>query len=72
MLAPAGLMSAFIYNTPTIGMLAPQVAAWARRGDRPPSWYLLPLNFVVLLGGAGHRCRDDDERCRVGAARRPG
>ncbi len=50
-LVPAGVMSAFVYNTPTVGMLAPQVAAWAKRGSRPASWYLLPLNFVVLLGG---------------------
>jgi di/tricarboxylate transporter len=50
-LVPAGLLSSVVYNTPTVGMLAPQVAAWARRGKRPPSWYLLPLNYAVLLGG---------------------
>lgn len=50
-LVPSSVMSAFIYNTPTIGLLAPQVAAWAKRAGRPPSWYLLPLNHVVLLGG---------------------
>ena len=50
-LVPASALSSVVYNTPTIGLLAPQVAAWAKRGNRPPSWYLLPLNFAVLLGG---------------------
>lgn len=50
-LVPASLMSSVTYNTPTVGLLAPQVAAWAKRAGRPASWYLLPMNFAVLLGG---------------------
>lgn len=50
-LIPAATLSAFIYNTPTTGMLAPQVSDWARRSKRSPSWYLIPLNFAILLGG---------------------
>jgi len=51
MLWPSTLASAFVYNTPIIGMVAPQVAAWSRRTRRSPSWYLMALNAAVLLGG---------------------
>lgn len=51
LLGPAGLLSTVVYNTPTVGLLAPQAASWARRSRRSPSWYLLPLNYVVLLFG---------------------
>ncbi|MCA1721725.1 MAG: SLC13 family permease [Actinobacteria bacterium] len=51
LLLPAGLLSALVYNTPLISLLAPQVTSWARRSRRPPSWYLLGLNAAVLLGG---------------------
>ena len=50
-LAPSALASTLVYNTPMIGMVAPQVAAWARRSHRSPSWYLMALNAAVLLGG---------------------
>ena len=50
-LVPASAMSSVVYNTPTVGLLAPQVAAWAKRAVRPASWYLLPLNHAVLLAG---------------------
>jgi di/tricarboxylate transporter len=51
-LAPSAIASTLIYNTPLIGMVAPQVSAWARRTRRSPSWYLMALNAAVLLGGA--------------------
>lgn len=51
LLAPASIASAFVYNTPLISMFAPRVSAWAQRSGRPASWYLLPLNNAVLLGG---------------------
>ncbi len=51
LLTPAGFTSAFIYNTPLVGMLAPQVSTWARRSRRSASWYLMALNYAVLLGG---------------------
>jgi di/tricarboxylate transporter len=50
-LSPSALASTLIYNTPLIGMVAPQVSAWARRSRRSPSWYLMTLNAAVLLGG---------------------
>lgn len=51
LLLPSSLLSTVLYNTPTIGLLAPQVTAWARRSRRAPSWYLLALNNAVLLAG---------------------
>ncbi len=51
LLWPSALASAFVYNTPMIAMIAPQVAAWSRRTRRSPSWYLMALNAAVLLGG---------------------
>jgi di/tricarboxylate transporter len=48
---PASGMSLFVYNTPTVALLAPQTAAWARRSGRSASWYLLALNYAVLLAG---------------------
>jgi di/tricarboxylate transporter len=50
-LGPSALLSTVVYNTPVVSLLAPQVMAWAKRVNRPPSWYLLPLNYAVLLGG---------------------
>ncbi len=50
-LTPSAAASTLIYNTPLIGMVAPQVSAWARRSRRSPSWYLMALNAAVLLGG---------------------
>ena len=51
LLVPITAMSAFIYNTPLAAMSAPAVAAWASRTRRRPSWYLLPLNLAILVGG---------------------
>jgi len=51
MLPPIGLVSAFLYNTTLVGMLAPRVTTWARRTGRVPSAYLMAMNFAVLLGG---------------------
>ncbi|MEA2643692.1 MAG: hypothetical protein QOG08_718, partial [Chloroflexota bacterium] len=51
LLAPVAAMSAFIYNTPLTAMSAPAVAAWSTRTGRRPSWYLLPLNLAILVGG---------------------
>jgi di/tricarboxylate transporter len=50
-LAPTAGASAFLNNTPIVAMLAPQVADWAERSGRPPSWYLMPISFAAILGG---------------------
>ncbi len=51
LLAPVAGASAFLNNTPIVAMLAPQVADWAHKRERPPSWYLMPLSFAAVLGG---------------------
>lgn len=51
LLLPAAGASAFLNNTPLVAMLAPQVADWAKRRNRPASWFLMPVNFAVILGG---------------------
>ncbi len=51
LLVPSACVSVFLNNTPIVAMLAPQVAAWADRRGQPRSRYLMPLSFVVLLGG---------------------
>jgi di/tricarboxylate transporter len=50
-LVPTAGASAFLNNTPIVAMLAPQVAEWAERRNRPPSWYLMPISFAAMLGG---------------------
>ncbi|MGI8792293.1 MAG: SLC13 family permease [Acidimicrobiales bacterium] len=49
--APVTAMSALLPNTPLVSMLAPRVVAWARRGDRSPSPFLMPLSYAAILGG---------------------
>ncbi len=51
MLGSAAGVSSVLYNTPTVGMLGPAVERWARNTGRPASWYLLPLNYAIVLGG---------------------
>lgn len=50
-LLPSALVSAFIANTPLVGMLAPRIMAWCRRTGRRPSRYLMPLSYAVIFGG---------------------
>ena len=49
--APAALASAFIANTPLVGMLAPRVISWSRQTNRSASRYLMPLSYAVIFGG---------------------
>jgi di/tricarboxylate transporter len=51
LLAPTAAASAFLNNTPIVAMLAPQVADWAEKHNRPASWYLMPISFATILGG---------------------
>ncbi|MQA88686.1 MAG: SLC13 family permease [Gemmatimonas sp.] len=51
LLLPTAAASAVLNNTPIVAMLAPQVADWAEKRDRSPSWYLIPLSFATILGG---------------------
>lgn len=51
LLFPTAFASSVLNNTPIVAMLAPQVAEWAHRWGKPPSWYLMPLSFAAILGG---------------------
>ncbi|MFP5224339.1 MAG: SLC13 family permease, partial [Actinomycetota bacterium] len=48
---PSMSASAFLANTPLVGMLAPRIVAWCRRTGRSPSRYLMPLSYAVIFGG---------------------
>jgi di/tricarboxylate transporter len=48
---PAAAASAFLNNTPIVAMLIRPVCDWAERQSLPPSRYLMPLSFAVILGG---------------------
>jgi di/tricarboxylate transporter len=49
--APAGLASAFLNNTPIVAMVAPQIAEWSSRRGLSSSPLLMPLSFAAILGG---------------------
>jgi di/tricarboxylate transporter len=51
MLAPVGVLSAFMNNTAVVAMFIPVVQDWARRLRLPPSKLLLPLSYASILGG---------------------
>lgn len=48
---PAAAASAFLNNTPIVAMLIPPVSEMAESSGTPPSRYLMPLSFAVILGG---------------------
>ncbi|AGA32966.1 SLC13 permease family protein [Thioalkalivibrio nitratireducens DSM 14787] len=49
--APVAFISAFLNNTPVVGMLIPAVADWARKLRFPVSRLMMPLSFAAILGG---------------------
>jgi len=51
LLIPTSAALAILNNTPIVAMVAPQVADWAEKRGRPPSWYLIPVSFGTILGG---------------------
>lgn len=51
MVAPTGVLSAFMNNTAVVAMFIPAVQDWARRLDIPASKLLLPLSYAAILGG---------------------
>jgi len=48
---PAAAASAFLNNTPIVAMLISPVSEMAEARKEPPSRYLMPLSFAVILGG---------------------
>lgn len=51
MVAPTGILSAFMNNTAVVAMFIPAVQLWARRLNIPSSKLLLPLSYAAILGG---------------------
>jgi di/tricarboxylate transporter len=47
----AGLLSAFVNNTPIVVMLLPMLISVALRNKTAPSAILMPVGFATLLGG---------------------
>ncbi len=50
-IAPVGVMSAFLNNTPVVAMFIPTISEWARKHDLSLSKLLLPLSYAAILGG---------------------
>ena len=51
-LVAAGLLSAFLNNTPVVIMLVPILIGFARERRMAASSLLLPMNFATILGGS--------------------
>jgi di/tricarboxylate transporter len=52
-LALVAPLSAFLLNTPLVAMLAPVVIDWCRKHSVSPSRLMIPLSYLVILGGVG-------------------
>lgn len=50
-LAPTGLLSAFMNNTTVVAMFIPAIQEWSQRLGIPSSKLLLPLSYAAILGG---------------------
>ena len=51
LLMPTAAGSAFLNNTPLVGMLIPEVTSWANKRGIAPSRLLLPISYAAILGG---------------------
>ncbi len=51
MIAPTGILSAFMNNTAVVAMFIPAIQDWAQRLGVPASKLLLPLSYAAILGG---------------------
>lgn len=51
MIAPTGILSAFMNNTAVVAMFIPAIQGWAQRLGIPASKLLLPLSYAAILGG---------------------
>ena len=48
---PAGLLSAFLNNTPVVALMLPIVSDWSRKHRISVSHLFMPLSFAAILGG---------------------
>lgn len=51
LMAPVGVLSGFMNNTPIVAMYMPIVGDWARKIQVSPSKLFLPLSFAAIMGG---------------------
>ena len=51
LIAPTGVLSAFMNNTAVVAMFIPAVQDWAQRLNISASRLLLPLSYAAILGG---------------------
>jgi di/tricarboxylate transporter len=51
LLVPTAGASAFLNNTPLVGMLIPEVTTWAGKRGVSVSKLLLPISYAAILGG---------------------
>ncbi|MDP2438471.1 MAG: SLC13 family permease, partial [archaeon] len=51
LLLPCALLSAFMNNTPLMAMITPLVERWCAQKGQPPTLFLMPLSFAIILGG---------------------
>ena len=51
LVAPTGILSAFMNNTAVVAMFIPAVQDWAQRLNISASKLLLPLSYAAILGG---------------------
>lgn len=51
MLPPVAFISAFLNNTPVVVIFAPIIKRWAESVRLPATKFLIPLSYVVILGG---------------------
>jgi di/tricarboxylate transporter len=50
-IAPVGIMSAFVNNTPIVAMFLPVLSEWSKRYSLTASKLFMPLSFAAILGG---------------------
>lgn len=50
-IAPVGVMSAFVNNTPIVAMFLPVLSEWSKRYNLSASKLFMPLSFAAILGG---------------------
>ena len=48
---PAGLLSAFLNNTPVVALMMPIISDWSRKHRISVSHLFMPLSFAAILGG---------------------
>ena len=48
---PVAFLSSFLNNTPVVATMIPAIYSWSRKIGIPPSKLMMPLSYMVILGG---------------------